>query len=480
MQPEQHELKRAGHLTVGYELSELSGLERATDEAAAVKLILGHPLDPSTVRRRGPARTPLVIVGYDQRQILKLLREQRCTAATALRPIAVVGIAEGEALPVVEALADATAPPRAAPEALERLRDRLLALMGAVDNLAAAEDDPTMRLLQFLLTREAEVRPQLDPSAPSAYRFPVAEHMLRTSNTEALDVLQDLAEHQLLHARAVDRVFLCPQCNGYRVPVKELCPECQSPNVAMQDSLHHFRCGYVGPESEFMGSGRPTCPKCHDALRHIGVEYNRPGRIVICAACGHWASEPHLRAWCVDCNVYHAPEDLRTARISRFALTQDGSRVARLGRWNPAQTQVLPGAGTADPGNADAPSRAIPAQDMLHALIEIASENHWPMAVYRADVMMPLARAPSENERSELIASAEHQIRQCLGPKDVIAQVHPGTFLILATRERRKGSAAQELQHRVERIAHTHVQVSALSAGEAAQLFAPPEQHNHA
>lgn len=473
------DLNYAPQVNIEYELSEVSELDRATDEAAAVKIVLGQPLDPATVKRRGSERTPLVIVGYDQRAIVKTLRQQRANATTALRPVAIVGTSPDDAMPILKQLADTIVGPRASSEALEALRDQLLQIMGSVDNLAPAHDDPAMLMLQYLHTRGNELRPLVDASAHFAYRYPLAEHILTTSSAEALDVLQDLAEHELLTARPVDRLFLCPECGGYRVPVKELCPECQTPNVGMQDSIHHFRCGFVGPESEFIVSGRPTCPKCHSELRHIGVEYNRPGRIVTCHECGHWASEPHLRAWCVDCNVYHAPEELRAVRISRFTLTRAGARAAQLGRWNPYHTHVLPAEAQAEAtaASSEAPQETsqhyLQARNILRALIDIASENDWPMSVYRADVMMSLADTPTGEQRDQVIQHAEQQIRKSLGAKDVVARINPGTFLILATKDRRKGGApdARQLEQRIDPPQQARVQITALSPGAAADMF---------
>lgn len=471
------ELTRTSSLSIEYELSELSELDRATDEAAAVKIVLGHPLEPAMVKRRGLERTPLVIVGYDQRPIVKTLSEQRSSAATALRPIAVVGVDPSDALPIVKQLADAVVGPRAQSEPLEMLRDRLLKIMGAVDNLSPAHDDRAMLMLQHLYSRESDIRPIVDPTAQFAYRYPLAEHILSTSSSEALDVLQDLAEHELLTGRPIDRLFLCPGCGSYRVPVKELCPECQTPNVSLQDSIHHFRCGYVGPESEFIsGGGRPSCPKCHAELRHIGVEYNRPGRIVTCQQCGHWASEPQLRAWCVECDSYHAPEQLSVVRISRFGLTGTGARVAQVGRWNPYQTHVMPAPG--GPAEAPQPLPVTPdngyvqARNVLRPLIDIASVNEWPMAVYRADVMLPMGEAPSVDASNKLIQKIEKQLKKSLGSKDVVAQVGPGTFLILATKNRGAGAPEpRDLEARVDKEADIRVQITGLTPGAATELL---------
>ncbi|HCS27745.1 MAG TPA: hypothetical protein DIW43_09840, partial [Spongiibacteraceae bacterium] len=136
----------------------------------------------------------------------------------------------------------------------------------------------------------------------------------------------------------VDRLFTCPDCSNYRVCVKELCPECHSTHLETEESIHHFRCGHVGPESEFMASGRPICPKCNGEVLHIGVEYNRPGQFVNCGDCHYWATEPLIEAWCAVCNRYHSPANLLPVNISNYSLTQSAMHIARTGSWNPRAT----------------------------------------------------------------------------------------------------------------------------------------------
>jgi len=475
MSSQQHNnrLKQAPELGVNYELFEISELDRATDEATAVKIIFGPPLATATLSQRRIECVPLIIVGYDQRPIIRKLRQQRATVATALRPIAVVGISENDTSPALQQLADVVLTSRAQRDLLQTMRNQLLKISGAVRQLSPAHDDPALLLLQYLYTRagDGEVVPRVDASARFAYRYPLAERLLSTSTAETLDVLQDLAEHELLAGKVIDRLFLCPTCSSYRVPVKELCPECQTPNVGTQDSIHHFRCGFVGPESEFISSGHPVCPKCNTELRHIGVEYNRPGRIIACQECGHWASEPNLRAWCVDCNAYYAPEQLSVVRISRFGITKSGARAAQTGRWNPYQAQLIPpnADAAAHPDNTGEYERA---RGIARSLVDAASTNQWPMKVYRVEITTPMDDALSSRLQNDQIRATEHHIKSHLGGKTLVTQLNRENFLAFAVNDRRKGTLSPSaLEKKINAQSELHVRIAALAPSAAAELL---------
>lgn len=466
-------LKQTPALSVDYQLFEISDLNRATDDAGAVKTVLGPPLPTATGSQREIGRMPLVIVGYDQRPIIKMLQKQRVSTPTALRPIAVVGIAEDVESPVLRQLADIVLPPGAQRDVLQAMRDRLFKISGVVHKLSPAHDDRALLFLQYLHSRDGggEIMPVVDASARFAYRYPLAEHLLSTSSVETLDVLQDLAEHELLTGKVVDRLFLCPTCKGYRVPVKELCPECQAPNVGTQDSIHHFRCGYVGPESEFISSGKPVCPKCNAELRHIGVEYNRPGRIVTCEDCGHWASEPHLRAWCVDCNTYHTPEQLSIVRISRFGITRKGMRVAQAGRWNPYHAQLIFPEASAD-GRSDNASSYEHTRQIARDLIDLASTNEWAMTVYQAEVVTPVDDSLSPEQRRDQLKATEQHIKTQLGTRSLLTQLNRGNFLAFTVNgEDRTSPSPSVLESQINGRTGLRVQITALTPSAAAYLL---------
>ena len=499
-QPSQRS-RQAPAVGISYELFEISELDRATDEAAAVRDVLGPPLSAEAIFERGVAHTPLVITGYDQRQITRLLQKQRTAVETALRPIAIVGIAQDEAPSVLFELADVVLHPWASREQLRVMREQLREISSPVADLPLALDDRGLLFLQYLCSSKEsglnEVSPIVDAAVPFVYRYPLAEQILKASSAETIDVLEDLAEHDLLTRVVVDRLFLCPTCGGCRVPAKELCPECKSPDVGTQDSIHHFQCGYVGPEGRFISNGRAICPKCHDELRHIGVEYNRPGRVLSCHECGHWASEPYLCAWCIDCDEHYSPELLKGTRVSRFRVTRSGLQAALAGRWDTYHAQLIvpqeritetrESMHGRDPIDEDAEmdeSSEITARnnvsdrsrDIAETLIDVASTKGWPLDAYYVELMAPVAKPLSFSQQEEQLEMVEREIKQHLDPQDLLVSVSHGCALILTMRDSRKEALSPDaFERHINENATVRVKISPLTLPEAAQLLNPEE-----
>lgn len=319
-------------LAFSYERLEIGEFDRITDEARAIESIFGQ-----TSQSHNPEQ-PLVIVGYDRQKVKQLLLTQRDSPESCLRPIVVVGLGEHSLDAEIMQLADWILPPQADSVDLHETRTGVELLMQQLSAMPRAMDDRALNLLQFLQSRAQSLQPVVDPDAAFAYRYPLAERLLAKSSQELNELLEDMATHDVLNRKHIDRVFTCPDCNHYRTCVKELCPQCSSTHLNCQESIHHFRCGYVAPEAEFMVKGRPQCPKCHGDIQHIGVEYNRPGQFVVCGDCHYWASEPNLQAWCAVCNRYHDPADLKPVNVYAYRLHSNAMRIARHGSWQPGAT----------------------------------------------------------------------------------------------------------------------------------------------
>ncbi len=447
-----------------YELVEIEQFGHGTPEAAAVTATLGKPSD---LRHAERFAMPLVIVGYDAISIAALLSEQRSAAETDLRPIAVVGLDSARlADPLIRQFADFLLPPRPGREELLDTGTTLQALGRRIDEIPVAMHDDTLRLLQFLHCRNQTLEPIIDASSSLAYDYPLADRFMDTAPHNTLAVLNDLGRHGIVESACVDRVFICPACHDYRIAVKELCPECHSPNLSMESSIHHFRCGYVAPESEFMIDGRPICPKCHCGLRHIGVEYNRPGYFAVCHDCGHWASEPDLRAWCVACNTYHLPGELIAVPVRRFRLAQNGIQVARVGRWDRMVADVIgfEARGQGSKNHAAHGSDSY-AEELTRLLALLAAGNRGPMALYRVDL------AGNTANRAQAVQKIGSLLHSLARYPDQVARVGTGTFLIALPHGADETLESDDLRHYIVKHLHTEVTVSVLNniASEKAQ-----------
>jgi CheY-like chemotaxis protein/ribosomal protein L40E len=140
-----------------------------------------------------------------------------------------------------------------------------------------------------------------------------------------------LCEHGFLRREFFDRFHVCPQCDSHRLHVREECRKCHSSQLEEEQYLHHFRCAYQGPESDFRRGDRLVCPKCRYELTHFGYDYDRPGSMVACEACGNAASEPAVGFVCLDCGG-HVDADVAPPRdLYSYYLTDQGIGFAELG-----------------------------------------------------------------------------------------------------------------------------------------------------
>lgn len=453
---------------ISYELIELKEFDRVTDEAAAIRSVFGQPTSGLTADK---ASLPLVIIGYDKQKIRSLLRDCRSSSEGSLRPIAVIGIADHAVDSLVDQLADGVLPPRPDSEQLREMSVTLSLLQRQLRDIRQAPQDRPLTLLQFLYTRGERLQPLVAPDEPQAYSYPMAELLLEQDANQVRELLDDMAAHQVVSPSHIDRVFTCPDCAQYRVCVKELCPECDSTHLETQESIHHFRCGHVAPESDFMATGRPVCPKCRGAIQHIGVEYNRPGRFVVCGDCHYWASEPVLQAWCAMCNTYHSPADLRPVNISSYTLTQNAMAIARLGTWNPHQIAVEEqrSSGREKPAAKKRRKASKPLDAIARVVMKIADENDNPTTVYSAALAAEADDWQEQlNEARNVIQEYAHESLLC------VERRQRELMIVLHDAPERRTPTCRQLEKAVRNESGITLTISELDDEEGA-IFANPE-----
>lgn len=133
-----------------------------------------------------------------------------------------------------------------------------------------------------------------------------------------------LAAKGLLQAKFVDRAQVCGTCGSSRFNVREICGKCGSADLSEQPFIHHYTCGYTGPEADFKVGRGLECPKCSKALTHYGQDYDKPGLQLTCGACGHSQEEADVGLRCLDCGTEHRGDEVATREISRYRLTAAG------------------------------------------------------------------------------------------------------------------------------------------------------------
>lgn len=142
----------------------------------------------------------------------------------------------------------------------------------------------------------------------------------------------NLYESGFLQRTFFDRLNVCVHCGSSRCHVREECAKCRSPHLSEEAYLHHYRCAYQGPESDFRRGDELICPKCRRELTHFSVDYDKPGHVLRCAACGHATSEPSIGLLCLDCGAHTGGEAAKTRDVFSYEMTERGLAFVQTGR----------------------------------------------------------------------------------------------------------------------------------------------------
>lgn len=172
-------------------------------------------------------------------------------------------------------------------------------------------------------TRQSRIDAKWQPNGGEPIGYP-----LISSTPDARGLLEKLADDGLLQRHFFERLHQCGHCASARVFAREVCLGCGCSDLTEAPLVHHYACAFQGPENLFDADNGLACPKCKKALRHYGVDYDKPGQIVSCNGCQKTMSEPDVSFVCGDCEHETKGDDSPTQTWHSFSLTADGARAA--------------------------------------------------------------------------------------------------------------------------------------------------------
>ncbi len=191
-----------------------------------------------------------------------------------------------------------------------------------------AEEGYIFKLLQFMYSRGTPLMPFPDRFSRTNYYFPFLSDLLDdVDDGKALEIIFHAKKKGfLIEDEIIDKVHLCDNCGSAHHNLRETCKNCGSIDLEIKDLIHHFRCAYVGPETDFMQehSDDFVCPKCQKILRHIGNDYDKPSHIYVCNTCDHPFQDPRFTYSCVDCRTTNDIHHLQEFQIRKMLLSTKG------------------------------------------------------------------------------------------------------------------------------------------------------------
>jgi hypothetical protein len=235
------------------------------------------------------------------------------------------------------AYADAVVDDRSSPSeiaaGLLRLR-RIAEVHGTLGRVADVLP-PVQRqlaIVQFLVSREiGRLDPRRAASRPLGHSYAPLD-LLGGAVRDDLDALVGLG---LLLRAFFERLHVCPSCGDARLAFREVCAGCRSADTRHGEVVHHYACGHVAPEERFWRQAGLVCPSCGAALRHVGIDYERPASLLFCNACGLSGGEGITSARCLGCGADCTADEAATEVLPSYQLTPEGLVAARSGAIAP-------------------------------------------------------------------------------------------------------------------------------------------------
>jgi len=184
------------------------------------------------------------------------------------------------------------------------------------------KDKQRLDFLKYLAENKIErIEPEYDLKSRNGYCYRVAADFFKVDDFSELGELKHLSDNRVLKTEFFDKILVCPFCFHHDINIRETSPADHSVDISVHDAFHHYRCGYVGTEDEFLQGIRYICPKCFQELKHIGVDYDRPGKVYVSNTSKEKFVEPVIYCQCRNCKKLFDANDAVRQDIYAFVVT---------------------------------------------------------------------------------------------------------------------------------------------------------------
>lgn len=186
------------------------------------------------------------------------------------------------------------------------------------------------KLLRLLISRSTSLSPRATRDRHIGYALDMLENLsVEQDPLQLIKFLNHYTDKGYFRRKLIDRVNLCYECESGYLNFSECCSSCESIDLKSEQLIHHFRCAYIGPESDYKRGEILECPKCNHVLKHIGIDYDKPSEIHTCMDCNHTSQETAMKAKCVDCGRDNALDKLSTHAIYEYRVTESGTQFSK-------------------------------------------------------------------------------------------------------------------------------------------------------
>ncbi len=189
------------------------------------------------------------------------------------------------------------------------------------ESLALYRDRNVQILLSKFLNGEIEtLEPVYDSKA--GYRYPVVETIVGDPS-QVEPFLSKLHAAGVLEKKLYDKTIFCPKCGSANVSFRYCCPFCKSFNIQKSSLFEHVKCGYMDIEENFLEGDKYVCPKCHETLKKIDVDYKKAGIWCTCEDCSKSFDIPVPVHFCRSCHTDSTFEEALIKDVYSYTLTEN-------------------------------------------------------------------------------------------------------------------------------------------------------------
>lgn len=223
------------------------------------------------------------------------------------------------------------------PEMPPGLADRVEGLRGQADDMEVTgpEGDSRLsfRILRFMATRGRTFVPEPTIHSPSGFQYPPLDPFVGSDDvgSDVGEILASLEVQRVVEGAFSTKAYACTHCRSGFLNFLEVCPDCGSADLHVDDMVHHFRCGYVAPMRDFVRGDQMVCPKCSREMNHVGVDYDRPSLVYDCNECQNRFPQPDVTTTCFQCRRVTPPEMQIHRTVKSYGVSPFGENAATHG-----------------------------------------------------------------------------------------------------------------------------------------------------
>ena len=184
-----------------------------------------------------------------------------------------------------------------------------------------------MLISKFLSGEIKKIEPVYDGKV--GYRYPVVEAIIGEAS-QVEPFLNKLHKAGVLEKKLHDKLLLCPECSSADISTRYCCPFCKSLDIQKSSLVEHVKCGYMDLEANFQIGDKYVCPKCHEELSKIDIDYRKAGIWCVCNNCGKSFDVAVPSHFCRSCMANSTFEEIVIKDVYSYTLKKDVSTESAL------------------------------------------------------------------------------------------------------------------------------------------------------